>query len=81
MSRSRKTFFNGSRGPQEAPYRRSTAHYPSVPPSKGACGKPLEQAYTGSYVIGVATLHKSNAVPVTSKQQAVEAGNMRRTKT
>ena len=34
--------------------------------------------YTGDYVKGIATMHKSNAVPITSKQQAIDSANMRR---
>lgn len=34
--------------------------------------------YTGDYIIGIATTHKSNLVPITSKKQAVEASQMRR---
>jgi hypothetical protein len=32
--------------------------------------------YTGNYVIGIATLHKSNAVPVTNKKYATEISQM-----
>ena len=32
--------------------------------------------YTGDYVIGIATLHKSNAVPVTNKKYATEISEM-----
>jgi len=32
--------------------------------------------YTGDYVIGIATLHKSNAVPVTNKEYATEISAM-----
>ena len=34
--------------------------------------------YTGDYIIGIATMHKSNAVPITSREQAVESATMRR---
>lgn len=34
--------------------------------------------YTGDYIIGIATMHKSNLQPVTSKEQAVDAATMRR---
>lgn len=34
--------------------------------------------YTGSEFIGFATMHKSNAVPVTSQQQAIDIAQMRR---
>ena len=43
-------------------------------------GTPLSQApqYTGVAVIGVATMHKSNAVPVFSEKEAKELSSMRR---
>jgi|LakMenEpi03Aug12_release.lakeMendotaPanAssembly.Ray.scaffolds.fasta_scaffold702050_2 hypothetical protein len=34
--------------------------------------------YTGDYIIGITTTHKSNLQPITSKQQAVDSANMRR---
>ena len=34
--------------------------------------------YTGDYIKGIVTTHKSNIVPITSKKQAVEASQMRR---
>jgi hypothetical protein len=34
--------------------------------------------YTGNYIIGIATTHKSNLVPITNKKQAIEASQMRR---
>ena len=34
--------------------------------------------YTGTNVIGIATLHKSNAVPVFSQEAATDAARMRR---
>ena len=36
------------------------------------------QKYTGDYIIGLATTHKSNIVPISSKKQAEEAAQMRR---
>ncbi len=36
------------------------------------------QKYTGTYIIGAATMHKSNCVPITNKQQAIEVSQMRR---
>ena len=52
-------------------------------PSGGECAKwetPRKdsQHYTGTVVIEVATMHKSNAVPVTNQQQAEEIAKMRR---
>ena len=34
--------------------------------------------YTGTLVKGIPTLHKSNAIPVTSGEQAIEVSQMRR---
>jgi hypothetical protein len=36
------------------------------------------QKYTGNYIIGAATMHKSNCIPITSKQQAIDVSTMRR---
>lgn len=44
----------------------------------GIGAKKEENHYTGSLVIGIATLHKSNLVPIINKDQAVEAAQMRR---
>lgn len=37
-----------------------------------------KKVYTGTYIIGAATMHKSNCIPITSKQQAIEVSTMRR---
>ena len=37
-----------------------------------------EKVYTGTLVTGIATMHKSNAVPVINQQQAEEIARMRR---
>ena len=37
-----------------------------------------ENVYTGTLVTGIATMHKSNAVPVINQQQAEEIARMRR---
>ncbi len=36
------------------------------------------QKYTGDKVLGIATMHKSNAVPIFSNDQAVDVAKMRR---
>lgn len=57
---------------------------PYVPPVRkatfvtGACALPAKKEYTGSAVMGVATMHKSNAVPVFSADEAKELATMRR---
>ena len=40
--------------------------------------KKEEKVYTGKEIIGIAQMHKSNAVPVRGKKQATEVANMRR---
>ena len=40
--------------------------------------KKEEKVYTGTEIIGIAQMHKSNAVPVRGKKQATEIANMRR---
>lgn len=39
---------------------------------------PVHRVYTGTKVKGIATMHKSNAVPVFSDEEAVEISRMRR---
>jgi len=52
--------------------------YPSAPltPRKAGGDKRESQQYTGDFVIGIATLHKSNAVPVTNAKYAREISEM-----
>ena len=38
----------------------------------------VHKVYTGDKIIGIATMHKSNAVPVFSDEEAVEISRMRR---
>ena len=39
---------------------------------------PVHKVYTGDKVLGIATMHKSNAVPVFRAEDAVEISKMRR---
>jgi hypothetical protein len=58
--------------------RNTTAHIKSVDTGLGnAVLKPAKQ-YTGTKVKGIATMHKSNAVPVFSDEEAVDISKMRR---
>jgi hypothetical protein len=58
--------------------RNTTAHIKSIDSGLGvATLKPAKQ-YTGTKVKGIATMHKSNAVPVFSDDEAVEISKMRR---
>ena len=43
-----------------------------------SAGKKDSNVYTGDLIKGIATMHKSNAVPVINKEQATDISNMRR---
>jgi hypothetical protein len=60
---------------------RETKHYPSLTSDTipGVCAKKESQKYTGDLIVGIATMHKSNAVPVMrDTEQAKEISQMRR---
>jgi hypothetical protein len=57
--------------------RNTTAHIKSVDTGGNAVLKP-SKVYTGNMVKGIATMHKSNAVPVFSDQEAIDISKMRR---
>lgn len=57
--------------------RNTTAHLKSVDTGGNATLKP-PKVYTGDKVKGIATMHKSNAVPVFSDEQAIDISRMRR---
>jgi hypothetical protein len=44
----------------------------------GGCTKKPSQVYTGSKIIGIATMHKSNMVPIFSDEEAIDVARMRR---
>jgi len=60
------------------PVGRSTAHIPSRDTGGGVATLAPAKVYTGTKVKGIATMHKSNAVPVFSDEEAVEISRMRR---
>ena len=51
---------------------------PSLPFTGGPCTKPESKVYTGTKVKGIGTMHKSNAVPIFSDEEAVDIAKMRR---
>jgi hypothetical protein len=59
------------------PEERSTRHIPSRN-TGGTATLAAPKVYTGTKVKGIATMHKSNAVPVFSDEEAVEISRMRR---
>ena len=62
----------------EIPFRRETEKIASLPFTAGPCLKPEQKVYTGSKIKGIGTMHKSNAVPIFSDEEAVEISQMRR---
>lgn len=55
--------------------RRGVQTSDTIPAS---AGRKDDQKYTGDLIKGIATMHKSNAVPVINKEQAIDISNMRR---
>ena len=66
-----------SSGPKFPPGR-EPVEIKSVDTGWVACTKAQDQAYTGTKVKGIGTMHKSNAVPIFSDDEAIEISKMRR---
>ena len=60
------------------PYRRETPEIKSLPFTAGPCVKAPDKVYTGTAIKGIGTMHKSNAVPIFSNEDAVDIAKMRR---
>lgn len=60
------------------PYRRETKHIPSLGSGIGTAVKVDDKMYTGDAMIGIGTLHKSNAVPIFKEEEAKDLARMRR---
>ena len=58
--------------------RSTTAHIKSRGDYTGNATMPAPKVYTGTKVKGIATMHKSNAVPVFSNEEAIDISKMRR---
>jgi len=59
-------------------YKKYDRSIPSLQTSLHNTDRGESTKYTGTLVKGIATMHKSNAVPVISEEQAVEVATMRR---
>ena len=64
-------------------YRRGdTSEYKSVTPDScgepQVCAAPEKKEYTGTLVVGIGTMHKSNLIPITNKEQMKDLARMRR---
>jgi len=57
---------------------RSTDHIKSLDNGQGIAARAPDKVYTGTSVLGISTLHKSNGVPVFSKEEAIDISKMRR---
>jgi hypothetical protein len=79
-----------STGPYTAPRRTMADFMPRTPPGREtvavpsqdtgwvACVRAPDTEYTGSKIKGIGTMHKSNAVPVFSDEEAKDISSMRR---
>jgi len=79
-----------STGPYNAPRVTIKNFMPMHPPGREAVAVPSQDTgwvpcvavkdnqYTGSAVLGISTLHKSNGVPVFSQEEAIDISKMRR---
>jgi len=79
-----------STGPYNAPKKTMQDFMPKTPPGRETprvasqdtgwvpCVKVHDQEYTGTKIKGIGTMHKSNAVPVFSDQEAKDISSMRR---
>ena len=64
---------------QPKTYRRETPNYPSMEMSMASAGSGTKKEapkYTGTLIKGIATMHKSNAVPIINQEQATEISRM-----
>ncbi len=64
---------------QPKPHIRETPKIPSLNNHLGVATKPIHgKVYTGTAMLGIGTLHKSNAVPIFSVDDAKDQASMRR---
>jgi hypothetical protein len=64
-------------GPRIPPGR-ETPKIASLDTGWVACTKAADKTYTGTKVKGIGTMHKSNAVPIFSDEEAIDISKMRR---
>ena len=60
------------------PGRTTTDNIKSLDSGLGNASKKANPVYTGDKIVGIGTMHKSNAVPIFSDSQAKEISSMRR---
>lgn len=65
--------------PAPQPLRRTTENYPSLySTGYSACSRKEDKVYTGDKIVGIGTMHKSNAVPIFNDNEAKDIASMRR---
>lgn len=62
----------------KTPPGRETTRIASQDTGWVTCSKVTDQQYTGTKIKGIGTMHKSNAVPVFSDEEAIDISKMRR---
>ena len=76
--RSSRVVYGRTIAPVLKPVRDAAAEQKAFEKMRGvAAAAPVKQ-YTGTNMLGIATMHKSNAVPVFSAQSAEDISKMRR---
>jgi len=65
-------------GNYQTPIGRESVAVPSKDTGQGQATLSAPKVYTGTKVKGIATMHKSNAVPVFSDEEATDISRMRR---
>lgn len=58
--------------------RSDTRHIPSLNTGAGVAAAAPAKVYTGTKMMGIGTMHKSNSVPIFSDEEAVAIATMRR---
>ena len=60
------------------PGRSTSNHIASRNTGDGIAASKVTQQYTGTKMLGIGVMHKSNSVPIFSDQEAIEIATMRR---
>ena len=68
----------GRLSPMTSPTPKTETRIPSLGHGMGVGAKAPAKVYTGTEMLGITVLHKSCLQPVFTKDQAVEAAQMRR---
>lgn len=61
-----------------APVGRTTSNHIPSRVTEGGSTAPVHKVYTGTKILGIGTMHKSNAVPIFSDEEAQDIARMRR---